>query len=283
MRRRPLKAFWLALFLSILFLTAACRLADAMVQFSSHPPTPVRSARASKTATPTATTTVTATRQRPTATRAPTQTEIPTELPTETEFPTDSFDTLQEFPTDSFVEYPTDPLEPTETPVPTREFKYAISKSWCGPNWQTFIEGRVTEDGYPVDGLYVRISLGPDRDPAWTDYVTGTDPTKPGGYTLIIDANRPHEGLWYVWLVDPETQKRISDISIVKTDPIRVEDTEKSPGSCQSATVNFVADSSGDYRDVPTPTQTRTPRPTRTGTPPTATPTRTETPVTPNP
>lgn len=66
------------------------------------------------------------------------------------------------------------------------------------------------------------------------DYRTGTDSTKPGGYTQIIDAYAPHEGLWYVWVVDPQTQKRVSEITTVKTDPKHVEEK-----SCQSATVNF--------------------------------------------
>jgi hypothetical protein len=106
---------------------------------------------------------------------------------------------------------------------------------WCGPNWQTFVEGIVTRDEFPQDGLLVRILLYPEGSPAPAeDYRTGTDPAKPGGYTQIIDANAPHGGLWYVWIIDPQTHKRISDIATVKTDPKHVEEI-----SCQSATVNF--------------------------------------------
>jgi hypothetical protein len=90
-------------------------------------------------------------------------------------------------------------------------------------------------DGIPQNGLLVRISLNPDGSPApANDYVTGTDPTKPGGYTQIIDVNAPHGGLWYLWVLDPQTHQRVSANAIVKADPKRVEET-----SCQSAAENF--------------------------------------------
>ena len=124
---------------------------------------------------------------------------------------------------------------PTRIPAtPAPSFAFHVDFSWCGPNWLTFVEGTVSQDGIPRDGLRVRVSLGPDGLPAWNDYVTGTDSTKPGGYTQIIDANSPHEGVWYLWLVDPQTSQRISDIAVVKTDAKRQNET-----SCQSATVNF--------------------------------------------
>ncbi len=182
----------------------------------------------------------------------------------------------------------TETSEATETMQPTPEFRYVVTNPYCGPNWKTFVEGTVTEGGEPVDGLLARISTNKGGDPAWTDYKTGTDPEKPGGYTQIIDAYRPHEGLWYVWLVDPDTNRRISEIATIKTDRVRVEDTDKSPGSCQSARIDF----SSDYAAQPTeepyqteaPDATDTPRPTatrtRTGTPYTSTPTRTWTPNT---
>ncbi len=188
----------------------------------------------------------------------------------------------------SLTEEPTETDEATETPQPTPEFRYLVKNPYCGPNWKTFVEGTVTEGGEPVDGLLARISTNMGGDPAWTDYKTGTDPEKPGGYTQIIDANRPHEGLWYVWLVDPDTNRRISEIATIKTDRVRVEDTDKSPGSCQSATIDF----SSNYAATPTEepyvteapdashTPSRTATRTRTGTPYTSTPTRTRTPGT---
>ncbi|MBI5034044.1 MAG: hypothetical protein HZB51_26275 [Chloroflexi bacterium] len=119
-------------------------------------------------------------------------------------------------------------------PTPTPSFPYHVNFSWCGPNWLTFIEGTVTQDGIQRNGLRVRVSQGPDGLAAWNDYVTGTDSTKPGGYTHIIDANAPHGGTWYLWLIDPQTNQRVSDIATVKTDPKRQDET-----SCQSANVNF--------------------------------------------
>ncbi len=190
--------------------------------------------------------------------------------------PVDATETDEPTPTD----------EPTETPQPTPEFRYQVTNPYCGPNWKTFVEGTLTEGGEPVDGLLVRISTNNGGDPAWTDYVSGADPEKPGGYTQIIDANGPHEGLWYVWVVDPETKKRISEIATIKTDRVHVEDTAKSPGSCQSATIDFSSDYPSEQptqepyltaTPLLTATRTRTYTPTRTGTVYTSTPTRTGT------
>lgn len=111
---------------------------------------------------------------------------------------------------------PTKTLAPAKiAPKPTPSFEYHVKFAWCGPNWQTFVEGTVSQNQVPKNGLGVRIALDPDGTPAWNDYKSGTDPTKPGGYTQIIDANAPHIGLWYLWVVDPQTNQRISDIATV--------------------------------------------------------------------
>jgi hypothetical protein len=104
--------------------------------------------------------------------------------------------------------------------------------------------------------LLVRISQGPDGQPDPNDdYRTGTDPRRKGYYYHNIDANAPHDGTWYLWVIDPTTQQRISDIAIVKTDKERVEDSGNSAGSCQSATVNFTS-----APPPPTARPTNTPR-----------------------
>jgi hypothetical protein len=155
-----------------------------------------------------------------------------------------------------------------------------VSESRCGPNVQTYIEGYVYENGAAKNGVLVRISQGPDGQPDPNDdYRTGTDSAKPGYYIQNIDVHAPRGGLWYVWVVDLTNLQRISTIATVKTDAQRVEDTETSSGSCQSATVNF--SNSGPVAPTRTRTPTRTPQgsrtPTTTGTPATATPTPTPT------
>ncbi len=187
-----------------------------------------------------------------------------------------------------------------------------VGSSDCRPNVRTFIEGIVFDQGEEKNGIIVRISMSPGGDPAPNDdYITGTDRTKPGYYFQNIDVNRPHGGLWYIFLLDPDTKKRISDIATVKTDSVRVEDDENSSGSCQSAEVNFTTEGydiqptstttiaptrtatitrtrtptpTGTwYSPTPTITQTRTITPTPTGTwsspTPTSTPTKTSTPT----
>jgi hypothetical protein len=287
--RQPVTFRWLAFLLGAFFLISACRLADVMVPFSSNAPTPVAQAYPTKTHTPAQAlvgakvgTELPTETQAPTETAAPTETVAPTETtaPTETAAPTEP-PRLTAPAQPAARPIPTETQAPTETPEPTRAFLLLVSNAWCGPNWQTYVEGTVTEGGSPVDGLRVRISQNYDGGPAWQDYVTGTDPTKPGGYTQVIGANRPVGGLWYVWVVDPKTNKRISDIATVKTDPQRIEDTDTSPGSCQSATVDFSDEPAPEQvpSDTPEPTDTSevTETPTATGTAATATPTGTGT------
>lgn len=157
-------------------------------------------------------------------------------------------------------------------PTPTSQYTYKIQESRCGPNVRTYIEGYVYDGSAPKNDVLVRISQGPDGQPDPNDdFRTGSDPRK-GYFFQNIDVNAPHQGLWYLWVIDPATMQRISEIAIVKTDAQRVEDTENSAGSCQSATVIF---STGGPR-----APARTSVPTRTGTPstgggnPTPTPTQ---------
>jgi hypothetical protein len=234
-----------------------CRLQDFIVQFRSTP-TP-EAVVAEVTATETATEEVT---QTPfivviTATPLPaTNTPVAsaTRPPAPTRIP----------PTATRV------MSPTPAPTPTSAYYYRVSFSYCGPNFQTYVFGTVRDNSMVKDGVRVRLSDGYGGPAMVNDYVTGTDRTKPGGYTQFINVNAPHGGLWYVWIVD-DTGQQISDIATVKTDAQRIEDTATSAGSCQSAQVDF------SHGAVAPPTMTPYRSPTRSGTPPTNTPTRTST------
>lgn len=157
---------------------------------------------------------------------------------------------------------PTDPPPATPVPQPTTpQFLYRIQESRCGPNVRTYIEGTVYEGSVGKNDVLVRISQGPDGGPDPNDdYRTGTDPRRKGYYYHNIDANAPHDGTWYIWVLDKDTLQRISEIAIVKTDATRVEDSGSSAGSCQSATVNF-----STTGPKPPSTPTNTPRPTDSG------------------
>lgn len=153
---------------------------------------------------------------------------------------------------------------PPNTPVPatpTSQYTYKIQESRCGPNVRTYIEGYVYEGSVGRNGVLVRISQGPDGGPDPNDdYKTGTDPKRAGYYYQNVDSNAPHDGTWYIWVIDPATQQRISEIAIVKTDKVRVEDNGNSAGSCQSATVNFsTAGPRATSRPSNTPRSTRDP------------------------
>ncbi|MGB8646058.1 MAG: hypothetical protein WCF84_12535 [Anaerolineae bacterium] len=275
-------ARWLLLLACSFLILSACRLGDALEQTTSKPTAIAQTKR-----TPTPRETHTPTVASDTMMDLPTETEVPTdtEAPTETEAPTDT-----EAPTETDVPFivptdmpePTDTLEPTETAVPTPEFPFIVSSSDCRPNVRTYIEGTVYENGVEKNGVLARISLSPGGDPAPNDdYVTGTDRSRPGYYFQNIDVKGPRGGVWYIFLLDPQTRNRISTIATVKTDSKRVEDNGESAGSCQSAVVNF--SSVGDVIDptetpeaTDTPATTTTATPSRTGT--AVTPTRTGTP-----
>jgi len=151
---------------------------------------------------------------------------------------------------------------PTNTqpaPTPTSQFLYQVTESRCGPNVRTYIEGTITENNTPKNDLLVRISQGPDGQPDPNDdFRTGSDPRK-GYYFHNINVGAPHGGTWYIWVIDPATQQRISAIAIVKTDSERVEDSGTSAGSCQSATVNFSNKAPSPAPRTPTPSRTLDP------------------------
>ncbi len=226
----------IALLIVILGAALACRTVDTISQLRASP-TSTRP-RAARTATLGPTRQVIA--------RAPTK--IPTQEPTEAEAPTEAQQAEESTSPPEPTEPPAapPPAQPTEAPAPTEppaptapEFAYQVSDSRCGPNVKTYIEGYIYDNGEPKNDLLVRISQGPDGDPDPNpDYRTGTD-QRAGYFFQNIDANAPHGGTWYLWIIDPSTMKRISTIEIVKTDPTRVEDTENSSGSCQSAEVSF--------------------------------------------
>lgn len=150
---------------------------------------------------------------------------------------------------------------PTNTPQPpptANPYPYQVQESRCGPNVRTYIEGYVYDNGTPKNDVLVRISQGPDGGPDPNDdFKTGSDPRK-GYFFQNIDVNAPHGGTWYLWVIDPATQQRISAIAIVKTDAQRVEDNGNSAGSCQSATIKFSNDTRPAVK-TPLPTSTTNP------------------------
>ncbi len=229
----------------------ACRLSDAVTELqATAPPAPTPNVPATVSAA------LTGTAQAPAVTagweatsealsapqteaRPSTEEPLPTDISSQPEPTTEPL--VAEAPT-SRPEPPPTP-EPTETEIPPTvapQFPYQIVLSYCGPNVVTFIEGTVEKNGELQDGLLVRISQGPDGQPDPNDDdKTGSHGDRHGYYFHNIDSGRPHAGTWYLWVMDPKTMQRISAIAIVKTDGKRVEDSDTSAGSCQSATVNF--------------------------------------------
>jgi len=263
------------LLLTLLTFTLACRTIETIAQLRA---TPAAAARPRVTRAPT---------------REPTQVNIaevgnpeasPTEIVAITDVPAAPAANAPAQPTSKPANTPK-PIPPTRKPVvqptarptntappasPTSQYKYRIQESRCGPNVRTYIEGYVYENNVAKNDVLVRISQGPDGQPDPNDdYRTGADPRK-GYFFHNINAGAPHGGLWYVWVLDPATMQRISEIAIVKTDPERVEDSENSSGSCQSAVIKFSTSGptgGGGSQRTPTPSRTRDPNATPTLTP----------------
>jgi hypothetical protein len=253
----------LALLFTLVCLTLACRTMDTIAQLNPTPTVAQEAAR-KPTRVPT---------KRP-KTQSSTTRVTPTAIVAVTDEPPPPTIAVAEAATEAppptrVPPRPTERPPDTEVPsTPTPQWAYLIQESRCGPNVRTYIEGFVYENGIGKNDVLVRISQGPDGQPDPNpDFHTGDDKSKSAGYYYQnIDANAPHSGTWYLWVIDPANMQRISEISIVKTDPQRVEDSGNSAGSCQSATVNF------SNRGGPPPEPTQQPSVTRD---PNATPTHT--------
>lgn len=256
----------LALLIGIITFALACRTAETIAQLRPQP-TDTRP-RATRTATRRATQVAVEGRTRVTPTAIVAVTDVPAQPPPPPpEQPTNPPRAATRAPTNRPAPQPTQRPPNTEPPPPTApQFAYRIRDSRCGPNVRTYIEGFVYEGSTGKNDLLVRISQGPDGQPDPNDdYRTGTDTRRRGYYYHNIDSNAPHGGTWYLWVIDPGTQQRISDIAIVKTDDQRVEDSGSSAGSCQSATVNFTtAPPPATARPTNTPPSGNTPRPSAT-------------------
>ncbi len=265
------KTIWVASLMLVLWIMLACRTLDtlALLRSTVTPSAP----RATRTPKRIAQADLQTSGASPTFIVAVTD---PPEEPVEPEPPTEppqanpaSAPTRRPVP-QATARPPNTPVPPT----PTSPYLYKIQESRCGPNVRTYIEGFVYENNVPKNGVIVRISQGPDGQPDPNDdFLTGSDPRK-GYYFHNIDANAPHGGTWYLWVMDANAQQRLSEIAIVKTDPERVEDTENSSGSCQSAKVIFSTTGPCPACRTATPTRTRVPGTPGTPENPTQTPTQ---------
>jgi len=137
------------------------------------------------------------------------------------------------------VPTPTPIPQPTPTPAPqptpTPAYYYRVAYTACIHSGDTFIEGTVYEGQNRVNGVKVRLSYAPDGPPVVNDYVTGTDPSKPGMFTHILMPHAPRPGTWCVWVVD-NNGNRISEVGCVTTNNLGPDD----PNACWRGVVDFV-------------------------------------------
>lgn len=170
----------------------------------------------------------------PTNTRVvPPATPTPTFTPTFTPAPPTPTFTPAPLPTATPVPpTPTNTPTFTPTPTPTPAYEYHTANVGCYHSGNTFIEGTVYEGANPKNGVTVRLSWAPDG-PAAGDYVTGTNPDRPGMYFHFLSTGQT--GTYYVWVVDA-AGKRISDIGMIQFN----NEGPDSPTACWRGVVNFV-------------------------------------------
>jgi len=102
----------------------------------------------------------------------------------------------------------------------------------CYHSGDKFIEGTVWESGAAKNGVTVRLSWAPDAEGA-ADYVTGTDPGRPGYY--LHPRSKGETGTYYLWVVDA-SGKRISEIGSITFN----NEGADSPTACWRGVVDFV-------------------------------------------
>ncbi|MBI3536330.1 MAG: hypothetical protein HY070_02015 [Chloroflexi bacterium] len=177
---------WLALAISLIVLSLACRTSDLIANNNDEPPSAASAATLRPTFTPAAikTLTQTATRPRATATR------VITARPTFTSLP-----------------QPIAPPAPTATP-PGPYFR--VSAKSCASGGDTRIIGTVYDSGNKVNGLTMRVAAVPSGPPAINDFITGKDPTDPkrvdsalqGQYRLALYEGQQKKGNWFVFIIN---------------------------------------------------------------------------------
>jgi tetratricopeptide (TPR) repeat protein len=120
----------------------------------------------------------------------------------------------------------------TPTPIPTPAYQYRTANVGCYHSGDKFIEGTVWESGAAKNGVTVRLSWAPDAAGA-ADYVTGTDPGRPGYY--LHPRSKGETGTYYLWVVDA-SGKRISEIGSITFN----NEGPDSPTACWRGVVDFV-------------------------------------------
>ncbi|MBI5651450.1 MAG: hypothetical protein HZC40_13560 [Chloroflexi bacterium] len=177
---------------------------------------------------------------RPTFTRVPptappTQAPPPTNPPPPTTRPPTARPTVRPAPTR--VPPTPVPAAPAPTVDPYPGFYYKPKPAVCVASGNTRIQGTVTDQGVPRNGVIVRVSYEQNGPPIINDSVTGTDPrdhmhtdpTLQGKYQLGIKEGEQFDGNWWVFIVDSSGNALSPGVHVK---------THDGPG-CNTATVDF--------------------------------------------
>jgi len=169
----------------------------------------------------------------PTAPPPPPPTLRPTALPrTPTRVPT-----ARPAPTRTPIPVPPTPVPPTATPDPDAGYYYRVVKISCVTSDNTRIEGTVTDNKSPRNGVIIRVSGSPFGPKAVNDAETGlnpadnnrADPKFQGKYRLGLAEGMRIDGNWFVFVVNAAGEP-MSRNANVQTSGM---------GSCNTATIDF--------------------------------------------
>jgi hypothetical protein len=130
------------------------------------------------------------------------------------------------------------PAPPPPTADPYAAYYYKPRNVKCVTASNTRIEGTVTENGIPKNGVRVRISDREGGAPSIDDFITGNDPSDykhtcpecAGKYRLALYEGQQNAGNWWVFILDSADNLLSPGVLI----------TTQDNGGCNTATVDFV-------------------------------------------
>ena len=222
----------IALCIFVWLIVLGCRTGDLIAQ--SNPPSASTAVLTRGAAT-----------VRPTFTPAPPPTDIPppavVNKPSPTPpriVPTRSPTSRPAPPRPTAIVYTPTPAPPPPTVDPYAGYYYKPRNVKCVTADNTRIEGTVTENGIPKNGVKVRVSDREGGGPSIDDFITGVDPTDfkhtcptcAGKYRLALYEGQRNAGNWWVFVID-DAGNLLSPGVLVTT---------QDGGGCNTATVDFI-------------------------------------------
>lgn len=172
----------------------------------------------------------------PTWTPTPTDTATPTAMPTSTATPT-----LTPSPTSASTATPSATPRPTRQPAPVAPTPIPLPYSYrpvlqsCTHSGSTAIQGIVTSNGGPVDGIHVELATGSNRSDVAYDQTVRRDGNGNTAYYYGVPVPESGAFTYHVWVADSLGNPQSDSNFQISINNLPADD----PNSCWLAVVNF--------------------------------------------